>query len=133
MTPDYLNKIESGARPLANADPKLREAIRAVLGYSPEKWQELTGLYTPATPDAASLSAAAKGYRIPKEEEPIPAALLEAADMFGDTPAFAGLREYRWQYWMAHAPHKERPVTPDDWLNFYVKVKDTVDPKEPHH
>lgn len=51
ITPDYLNKLERGTAPLSRASLEVREAIRAVLGYSSERWQELTGLYSPsATP-----------------------------------------------------------------------------------
>lgn len=47
MTPDYLNKLEAGTRHLSNASPELRNAIREVLGFSRDQWEQKTGLYTP--------------------------------------------------------------------------------------
>ena len=44
ITPDYLNKLERGTAPLSRASLEVREAIRIVLGFTAEKWHELTGL-----------------------------------------------------------------------------------------
>lgn len=136
ITPDYLNKLERGTAALSRASLEVREAIRAVLGYSAEQWQELTGLYIPArsglpTPDLNALSAAGRGYRVPEPEPaPIPDSLIDAAHQYGHSPEFAGLQEPRWQHWLASVPHRRRPTTPAEWLDFYLRVKDTVDPPE---
>ena len=47
ITPDYLNKLESGTRSLASASLEVREAMRTVLGVSRSEWEETTGLHTP--------------------------------------------------------------------------------------
>lgn len=79
-------------------------------------------------------SAASRGYRVPDAPlTPIPDELTEAAALFGGSPEFAGLREHRWQAWMASVPHRKRPATPGEWLDFYMRVKDTVDPPEIAH
>jgi SOS-response transcriptional repressor LexA len=46
ITPDYLGKLEYGTRSLAATSPEVREAIRAVLSLSHEKWRQDFGLYT---------------------------------------------------------------------------------------
>ncbi|MGM9322295.1 helix-turn-helix domain-containing protein [Deinococcus aquaticus] len=83
---------------------------------------------------AAAHSAASRGYRVPDAPPtPIPDELLEAAALFGSSPELAGLREHRWQAWMASVPHRKRPATPGEWLDFYMRVKDTIDPPEIAH
>ena len=79
-----------------------------------------------------SYSAGARGWKVPKQApEPIPDSLLEAAKLYGENAEFAGIREYRWQRWMTDSPHKHRPSTPEEWLSFYMSVKDRFNPKEP--
>jgi SOS-response transcriptional repressor LexA len=46
ITPDYLGKLEYGTRSLAATSPEVREAIRAVLSLSHERWRAEFGLYT---------------------------------------------------------------------------------------
>ncbi|WP_415831146.1 hypothetical protein, partial [Deinococcus frigens] len=58
ITPDYLNKLESGRAPLSRASLSVREALRAVLGFSSEQWQEATGLYVSPTTAPHPASAA---------------------------------------------------------------------------
>ncbi|MDB5044443.1 MAG: hypothetical protein JWQ08_493, partial [Deinococcus sp.] len=49
ISADYLNKLERGTAALSRASLDVREAVRAVLGYSPEEWHARTGLYTPTS------------------------------------------------------------------------------------
>ena len=64
-----------------------------------------------------------------QEPEPVPDSLIDAGEIYGT--AFPGLREYRWQRWMTDSPHKHRPSTPEEWLAFYMDVKDHFSPPEP--
>ncbi|GGM39613.1 hypothetical protein GCM10008956_15070 [Deinococcus arenae] len=156
MSADYLNKLESGARHLSNASPVLRDAIRAVLGFSKEEWVEKIGLYTPDfnNPDAewyagrivkfesqpstdgrntaTAFTPNALGYQIPKQPlPPIPDPLIDAGIIYGDRPGMEGLKEYRWQRWMERMPHRRRPQTPEEWLSLYLDLRDKIDPPEP--
>lgn len=88
MTADYLNKLEAGSRFLSNASPKLRDAIRQVLGYSLEEWAEATGLYIPPHRDNGSEPRGGPPIppRLPPVELPleIPPNLQAAIDKYGD-------------------------------------------------
>lgn len=87
---------------------------------------------TSSSQGAAPFSADALGYQIPRREpEPIGDALLEAANLYGDSPEFAPLREYRWQRHLWDTPYRKRPQTPSEWLTAFIALKDMVDPPEP--
>lgn len=135
ITPDYLNKLERGTAPLSRASLEVREAIRIVLGFTAEKWHELTGLYSPASEarqTAADFTPAALGYKIPKQPlPPIPDSLIDAGIIYGDRPGMEGLKEYRWQRTMERLPHRRRPQTPEEWLALYLDLRDKLDPPEP--
>ena len=126
MTPDYLNKIESGARALANTSPALREAIRAVLGYSAEEWQELTGLYTPAA-DTPARKGPPVPPVVPFRETPvsIPRELQEMIEQHGDQ--YPMLRDPTIQRIIA-APRNfggpdAGPQTAEDWFEYWMVTK----------
>ncbi|THF69987.1 hypothetical protein E7T06_09535 [Deinococcus sp. Arct2-2] len=135
ITPDYLNKLERGTAALSRASLEVREAVRAVLGYSPEQWQASTGLFTPtavATAPAQAFSAAARGYRsVPKPlPEPLPEALQEAVRLYSGQPEFAALAEPRWPRYLHRLHHKHRPTTPDGWLALFLRYRHEFDPPE---
>ncbi|WP_245808440.1 XRE family transcriptional regulator [Deinococcus hopiensis] len=126
ITPDYLNKLERGTASLSRASLEVREAIRAVLGYSAEEWQELTGLYSPeATPQRRG------GPPIPPvvpfRETPItiPRELLEMVEQYGDT--WPVLKTEKMQRMLA-APRnfggaEVGPQTAEDWLDYWMANK----------
>ena len=131
ITPDYLNKLERGTAALARASLEVREAIRAVLGYSPEKWQELTGLYTPTPPPRPLTDAERRGWVLPEDDdEPeIPETLLIAAEKYGHGDN-APLAERRWLRELADLDFREEPETPEDWLAIYSRLAKLIDPKD---
>jgi hypothetical protein len=140
ISPDYIRKLTRGERELASMPLDLREAVRRALRVSASDWENSTGLATAAdidpdpvdSPAPLRYSAGARGWKVPKQEPvPIPDALLEAARIYGENAEFAGIREYRWQRWMTESPHKQRPSTPEEWLGFYMSVKDRFNPTEP--
>lgn len=131
ITPDYLNKLERGTAPLSRASLEVREAIRVVLGYTSEQWQEMTGLYVPAQPGRRIPDAERKGWIIPDETEPepeIPDALDEAAKLYGHG-LNAPLAERRWLLELASLDFREEPETPEDWLAIYVRLAKLINPK----
>ncbi len=133
ITPDYLNKLERGTAALSRASLDVREAVRAVLGYSPEEWHAQTGLFTPAASSSApaqALSAAARGYRnVPRPRpEPLPDALQEAVRLYSGQPEFSALAEPRWPRYLHRLHHKHRPTTPDGWLALFIRYRHEFDP-----
>ncbi|MFB9992496.1 hypothetical protein ACFFLM_11010 [Deinococcus oregonensis] len=135
ITADYLNKLERGTAALSRASLDVREAVRAVLGYSPEEWHAQTGLFTPTASPAApaqAFSAAARGYRkVPKPQpEPLPDALQEAVRLYSGQPEFAALAEPRWPRYLHRLHHKHRPTTPDGWLALFIRYRHEFDPPE---
>lgn len=112
ITPDYLNKLERGTAPLSRASLEVREAIRAVLGYSTEKWQELTGLYTP---DIAPEPTPRPRLR------PIPAELQEMIDE--KSALVPELAEERWQQYLAGQRFSTGRASAERWWNLYLVVK----------
>ncbi|MCD0157179.1 helix-turn-helix transcriptional regulator [Deinococcus sp. 6GRE01] len=129
---------ELGKVDLRKVHPRRVRAYAQALGVSPAQLSQAAGLeeaelFSDTLP-AATHSAASRGYRVPDASPtPIPDELLEAAALFGSSPELAGLREHRWQAWMASVPHRKRPATPGEWLDFYMRVKDTIDPPEIAH
>ncbi|THF88431.1 helix-turn-helix transcriptional regulator [Deinococcus sp. KSM4-11] len=129
MSPDYLNKIEAGTRALANASPELREAIRAVLGYSREQWQELTGLYSPSPTAPATTYTGGSPIPpvVPHRDLPIeiPRELQEVIDQYGET------------YPELHTPTMQRiliaprnyggpangPQTAEQWFEYFLLTR----------
>lgn len=108
ITPDYLNKIESGTASLARASLEVRESIRAVLGFNPEEWQQATGLYTTAEQTASDSAPTL----------PIPPALTQAAKQHGGEFASAA-----WQRHLADLDFREsEPQTPEDWYFLYLTL-----------
>lgn len=81
ITPDYLNKLERGTAPLSRASLEVREALRAVLGYNPERWQELTGLYSPSAMPVVSHDQTEQGLQTAPGAPPIAPVVA-----FRDTP-----------------------------------------------
>ena len=126
ITPDYLNKLERGTAPLSRASLEVREAIRAVLGYSTEKWQELTGLYTPDV--VSSPTPRRIGPPVPPVVQPldlpldIPAELQKVIDRHGrDYPEL--LNETTLRALVAprlFAGHSQGPQTSDQWLEYFL-------------
>jgi len=135
-----IGSIERGEHDLASVTGKNMMNLHLAFGLKREAFEDIlrpvysdrvaTSIVQPAS--GHSYSAGARGWKVPKREPtPIPDALLEAAAQYGDNAEFAGIREYRWQRWMADSPHKKRPSTPEEWLGFYMSVKDRFNPKEP--
>lgn len=133
ITTDHLAKIEYGIRSLASLNPDTREALRVALGISREEWEQDTGLLVPSPPSPTPLpsltDAERRGWKLPPEEEPeIPAALREAAEMYGHGKN-APLAENRWLRELATLDFREEPETPEDWLAVYVRLSKLIDPK----
>lgn len=133
ITPDYLNKLERGTAPLSRASLDVREAIRAVLGYSPERWQELTGLYTPTepTPTGDPIQRAPGSPPIAPvvsfRDTPvvIPRELQQVIDEHGDR--YPELRDPTVQKILA-APRNfggpdNGPQTVDDWYEYFLLTR----------
>jgi hypothetical protein len=115
ITPDYLNKLERGTAPLSRASLEVREAIRAVLGYSPEKWQELTGLYVPETVAGPELRVS---LQVKPPYQALPQGLQAAVDTYGKR--FDDLRDPKWQQYLAGFSWREgEPEDPEAWLDLY--------------
>ncbi|CAM3469593.1 hypothetical protein DESA109040_13790 [Deinococcus saxicola] len=129
ITPDYLNKLEGGRAPLSRASLPVREALRAVLGFSSEQWQEATGLYVAPTASPHPASAAALGYDVPDTRPEIPEALQEAARLYGDNPAFSDLRLPKWQELLANLPYKNGPRDAQEWLKAFVEAQGKYEPR----
>ncbi|MGY2892795.1 helix-turn-helix domain-containing protein [Deinococcus sp. UYEF24] len=132
--PTYVSQLVNGRVNWVKSDYFRR--LTAVLGLSVAEIADLNPdlIVSEAEPSEKryKYSAGARGWKVPKQEpEPIPDSLLEAAALYGDNEEFSGIREYRWQRWMADSPHKKRPSTPEEWLGFYMTVKDRFNPKEP--
>jgi hypothetical protein len=109
ITPDYLNKLENGRAPLSRASLPVRKALRIVLGFSGEEWQEATGLYvSPVSP----VSAPTTGTR------PLPQGLQAAIDVYGKR--FSDLLDPVWQQYMAKFRwRKGQPEDAESWLDLY--------------
>lgn len=116
ITPDYLNKLESGRAPLSRASLTVREALRAVLGFSKEQWQEATGLYVaPASDSPVSPSEAAASAPRPR---PLPDGLQAAIDVYGKR--FSDLLDPAWQQYMAKFRWRTgQPEDAEAWLDLY--------------
>lgn len=125
ITPDYLNKLESGRAPLARASVEVREAIRAVLGWDADTWFEKTGLFSPA---------ATSGRRpppVPPVVDPIemplviPDALQQMIDEHGGR--YSQLHNER-ALRILTAPRlfggpTEGPQTADQWLDYFLMIR----------
>jgi transcriptional regulator with XRE-family HTH domain len=136
-----VSHLEAGSIDLGSIAATRLAALTRALKWSLADLQEATGVdlgLQPHVPmddddeDEDAYTASARGWKVPKQDPPpIPDALLEAAALYGSIPEFAGIAEYRWQSWMNQSPHKKRPSTPEEWLGFYMNVKDRFNPEEP--
>jgi transcriptional regulator with XRE-family HTH domain len=136
-----ISHLEAGSIDLGSIAATRLSALARALKWSLVDLQEATGvdlgLLPPTLTDPdeeveIDYSASARGWKVPKQAPPpIPDALLDAVALYGDNAEFAGIKEYRWQRWMTDSPHKKRPSTPEEWLGFYLSVKDRFNPKEP--
>jgi transcriptional regulator with XRE-family HTH domain len=132
----YLSALEKGRYHIGKSDHF--PAVARELRLSEEDIRLINPSAVFATPSISDeeveidYSASARGWKVPKQvPPPIPDALLDAVALYGDNTEFAGIKEYRWQRWMTDSPHKKRPSTPEEWLGFYLSVKDRFNPKEP--
>ncbi|EYB69095.1 hypothetical protein DEIPH_ctg011orf0063 [Deinococcus phoenicis] len=140
MDPTYLSQMVNGKVNWVNSS--YFPALVTALGLKAEQVRELKpGVFIeipaptstrPGSPASTAhpLSAGAQGYRAPPAEPPIPDALREAVETFGQQPEFAPLREPRWVRYLANIPFRRTPATPGEWLAVYVSRRDEVDPPE---
>ena len=136
ISQSLISQIERGVQNPVGVSVERFSRILKVLNWTAQEFFVATGidmatgglLDTSDIDKSASHSAAALYPDVPTSTPDIPDALLEAADLYGGSPEFAGLREPRWQNWLARAPHKRRPQTAGEWLQFYSSVKDTFEP-----
>ncbi|UQN06804.1 RodZ family helix-turn-helix domain-containing protein [Deinococcus sp. QL22] len=143
----YVNQIH-GIREYGQLEPSLIGSDKVeVVGIVEGRFLKVSLVYSQKVMDAFGqpdseagkpappvrmYTASARGWKVPKQPPaPIPDAILEAAAQYGDQPLFAGIKEYRWQRFLTDSPHKRRPVSPEEWLTFYMEVKDKFDPAEP--
>jgi hypothetical protein len=139
ITPDYLNKLESGVNSLTRASLKVREGIRIVLGYTTEEWQKATGLY--ASVDASKPDAVSKDRPLTLQEMinnfstqalinvPLPEGLVKAIDEYGGNPKYVGLTRENVQRQLSLARFYDGrgPQTAVEWLTYYLSVKDWIE------
>ena len=114
ITPDYLNKLESGAASLARASLEVREGIRIVLGFSLEAWHHSTGLYTGAETPAPVQAVQ------PRLRE-LPAALAQMVEEKKHLDSM--LTEPRWQQYLAGQRFSTGTATPDRYWNLFLLLK----------
>ena len=129
ITPDYLNKLESGVNSLVRASLKVREGIRTVLGYTREDWHAATGLY------AAELTDPPAGFPAPlykkRDEIYMPEGLRDAIKMFGDVPEYADLKDPDVQRQLAnHRGFDGGPQSAGQWLAFFQANKPWITGKD---
>ncbi|WP_407572095.1 hypothetical protein [Deinococcus altitudinis] len=125
ITPDYLNKLESGVNSLARASLKVREGIRIVLGYSREEWHAATGLYAAeSTETVSSLPSASK-----QSSKSIQLSDTLRAFIDEYSAKFKELLEPRWQRWLANTDFRDEPETPEDWLAVFLYFREKVNPR----
>jgi len=120
ITPDYLNKLESGVNSLTRASLKVREGIRIVLGYSREEWQTKTGLYA-ADLDPVEPPSGFPAPLYPRRQEVyMPEGLKDAIKLFGGVPEYAELNDPEIQRQLAQVRgFNGGPQTAGEWLEFY--------------
>lgn len=132
VSQSLISQIERGVQSPVNVSVERFARLLQVLNWTTQEFSEATGIDVATALDlpdpAAQYSAAALYTPVPDVEPDIPEELLEAAALYGGSPEFSGLREARWQQWLAAAPHKSRPTTAGGWLAFYNSVKDTIEP-----
>ena len=113
ITPDYLNKLESGVNSLTRASLKVREGIRIVLGYTTEEWQKATGLYISA--DAAKPAVAEE------RRYELPAALQQMIEERSHLDP--SLQEHRWQDYLRRQRFSSGSATADRYWNLFLLLK----------
>lgn len=77
-------------------------------------------------PASAAFSAAAQYGHFEDEDEPIEEALAEAARLYGDTPGFGGIGDPVMQRALQGIDFKQRPQTPEEWLEKFLKYRDDL-------
>jgi hypothetical protein len=131
ITPDYLNKIESGTAYLSRASLEVREGIRVVLGFSREDWHAATGLYAAELPSPDPLADFPAPLYKKRDEVYMPEGLLEAIKLFGDVPEYAGLRDPEVQRQLARVRgFNGGPQTAGQWLAFFQANKPWITNKD---
>lgn len=131
---DLVNMTSARLTALANALEwtleEMEQQTGAALTWSPVRVGDIIhvtneGLRTP--PPSETLSAAALYRNIPIQDIEVPDSLQEAARLYGDLPAFAGIRDARWQQFMLGGGHgvsrKRTPVTPEEWVEEFTALK----------
>ncbi len=119
----YISKLEGGVYNVGRS--KYFPAVARTLRLSEADIRAInpSAVFDAPARSTRPLSAAAQGYRIPKAPRPIPEALREAAEIYGDLPAFAGLRERRWQEFMTNVSRHRTPSNPDEWMQEFAALK----------
>lgn len=139
LTQTTVSELERGKYGPEDLTAARLAALARGLNWSVAELEEATGLDLGLTPKSDrgapkpsdAFTAKARGYRVPKPPRPaLPDSLVDAGRLYGDKPGFEGLRERRWQYYMADLPHRRRPQTPEEWLALYVDLRDRYDPPE---
>ena len=129
----YISKLEGGVYNVGRS--KYFPAVAKVLKLTEFDIRSINPaavFSAPLSEDSQSLSAAALGYRIPKQRVHIPDSLTEAGELYGQLPGFSGLAEYRWQHYMASLPRKITPSSPEGWMKEFTELKSmNIDPPEP--
>ncbi|WP_034355333.1 transcriptional regulator [Deinococcus phoenicis] len=130
ITPDYLNKLERGTAPLSRASLEVREAIRAVLGYSVEEWRDLTGLYTPDIPEPLNTIVQRPG-RINRQAVPppveIPEGLLEAGERFAIIDPLIAHPKVQGMLAQQGNFGGRGPVTAEEWWRYFESVRQYIE------
>lgn len=108
MTPSFLRYLERGRAALSRMPPELRDAIRTVLGYTPQEWKAVTGFSSPVSTASTPLTP-----------EDLPPALVEASLAYGALyPPLQRLDVLQQlaavQVWACG------PQTSEEWCDFYL-------------
>jgi hypothetical protein len=119
---------------ISNARPRLIRALAYMLRLSADEFTELVGVSIGAVPvfdpPLPARTAAEQGWSAPKQERPVPEALIEAARLFGAQPEFRELSDPRWQRFLTDLQHKRQPHTAGEWLKVFVDLQERLDPPQ---
>ncbi len=132
-----VSELEGGKYEISNLTAARVAGLARGLNWTLGELEAALGIdlglssYVPAPKASAAFTAKARGYRVPKPPRPaLPDSLVDAGLIYGDKPGFQGIKQPRWQHYMADLPHRRRPQTPEEWLALYLDLRDRYDPPE---
>ena len=145
----WLSRLEedTDGSVLLSARAQQLRALAYMLGWTGTEFEAAVGVPVGTVPGLAGQlepgpgelgpgepevgSAAAQGWSVAAGERPVPASLLEAAEVFGARPEFAELREPRWLHFLTGLHHRRTPQTAGEWLALFLDLRERFDPPPP--